>query len=98
MLVQLKGQFLDRFVHHADVVDRMRLHGLHNRGEIAGSAEDVIVLEDEDEFLRDFSHDISDIVGESASFTPLLNDNPLIGVVFLLQAQFKLLIFLIRSL
>lgn len=86
MLVQLKGQLPDRFVHHADVVDRMGSHGLDDEGEIAGSAEDVIVLEDEDEFLRDFGHDKSDVLGESASFTPLLNDYPLVGVVLLLEA------------
>jgi hypothetical protein len=95
VLVQLEGQLPHRFVHHADVVDGVQLHHLDYLGEVAGPAQDVVVLEDQDEFMRDFGHYISDIVSETASFTPLLYHNPLLGVILLLEANLEFLVLMV---
>jgi hypothetical protein len=55
----------------------------------------MVVLEDEDKLMRDFTHDVSYILGKATALAPFLNDDALVVLVFLSKSGFELRIVLI---
>lgn len=49
----------------------------------------MVVLEDKHELMRNFLHDILDILSKPIPFAPLLNNNPMVLLILLLQPLLK---------
>ena len=89
VLIELMRKFEDGAIHDAYVVDGMRLHGVDDDREVNRPDDDVIMLEDEHKLMRNLLHDILDILSKPVSFLPLLNDNPMVLLILLLQSLLK---------